>query len=1032
MKISKYFNIDKNILIEYIYDNDNLIGEPYNILYNSKLGIKSFISADEIRPPVRGFKKTNNDLYNQLYKLDTIKQRYAKLPLTSSANEIDSDNYSFLQIKNFPISIPVRYDTIKVHMPINWTFDEKKGFYLRVFTYDLDNKNIIELSNFYFNITDIEQYYKLEYSSPILNINEQQWGKYVSVQIPSVSKVSEQRRFNITRENSINFNLSDGIGLSKNSPVFIDFQFIEQIETINNIDYFDVSSKISVVVPQKPEFEKLGVKIEESQQGDFFIIYGTYNGTIAEFNKFIEDSFYEGNRYYIEYKIEQFEKNTKTKTIVFPVNEDFNEPIEYRPIFKFTTTTAVIDVTMRLIDNVDGTFIERKASYGLLQGGGAKMGMEFNPRLNTGIRNIGAGDISKYARSLSKINLQKIPSTEVINFKSSISIDTSEKMFKEVPIIKLERLSFNLFSSNYYFISSDKSLNVGGINYIANNKSLINIYPFDNVLKFKIIKKSETDEIPLDLTIFNDLKMIIKSDTKNVSFDVYRDSDENDLEIGIVVFKITNGKYQTLKKINNSGYNLFYLVGKDDSNNSKVIYSGYFDIWDSISNITSIENNFNNIQSQIADPQSIVPIIEEELPVEEENIEIKGVNNTIIDTVSLNEIKKPTISLTFNPRWRIDKSAILLATTLDNYKNVLDIRPIEIYLYEIGFLKRTGINNIEQSGNVLDKVDNLNSNRIEYLFGYLKGINVNPNVNNITKLFENAFIEADITEYVNVGVLKVKSKKGNAYKESDVNVGEFLPDKKVINSIRATEILNQNVKEIEKEEPPIETEEDLTKSIQNQLLKQYVIAVLNRKGLENLSSWLTLIKNQRESGEGAWPIIQGFRTLNGSDVAHALYQLSVQGQFTWNTEVVKILADIDNEKFTPISESDTFGFIKEYEIIFSEDPRGIIPISLCAMIGINIQIFFQSNPNIKFYQLADGSLSISNLNERIAKGTIIKIPSVFPGGSFNLNIGSTLVETVESVRNEFRQYHKRISNSGLQSEISISKIKFINQLIRKK
>jgi hypothetical protein len=36
MKVSKYFNIDPNILIEYIYDDSNLIGEPYNILYNTK------------------------------------------------------------------------------------------------------------------------------------------------------------------------------------------------------------------------------------------------------------------------------------------------------------------------------------------------------------------------------------------------------------------------------------------------------------------------------------------------------------------------------------------------------------------------------------------------------------------------------------------------------------------------------------------------------------------------------------------------------------------------------------------------------------------------------------------------------------------------------------------------------------------------------------------------------------------------------------------------------------------------------------
>ena len=132
---------------------------------------------------------------------------------------------SFLQMRNFATSIPIRYDIIKVHIPVNWTFGDYKGFYLRVYTYNFDNTKVVELSNYFFNITDIEQNYKLEYSSPILVINGKQWGKYIKVQIPATTKVSDQRVLNVTRENSINYNLTDGLGLSKNSPVFIIIKF---------------------------------------------------------------------------------------------------------------------------------------------------------------------------------------------------------------------------------------------------------------------------------------------------------------------------------------------------------------------------------------------------------------------------------------------------------------------------------------------------------------------------------------------------------------------------------------------------------------------------------------------------------------------------------------------------------------------------------------------------------------------------------------------------------------------------------------
>jgi len=815
MKVSKYFNIDPNILIEYIYDESNLIGEPYNILYNINNGLKSFVSADEIRPPIRGFKKTNNDAYNQLYLIDNISNVYAKLPISNSAsNKLDSDNFSFLQFRNFATSIPVRYDTIKVHIPINWTFGDYKGFYLRVFTYNFNNTEIVELSNFYFNITDIEQNYKLEYSSPILLINEQQWGKYVSVQIPAVTKISDQRRLNITRQNSINFNLTNGIGLSKNAPVFIDFHFIENIETLNKIDYFNLSSKISISVPQTPEFEKLGVKIEESKQGDFFLIYGTYNGTVADFENFIEDSYYEGNRYYVEYQIDLYEKNTKIKTCVFTITEDFGEEIEYRPILKFTTTTAIIDVTMKLIDNVDGTFIERKASYGLLQGGGAKMGSDYNPRLNIGIQNIGTGDISKYAKSLTKIELKRSRRQEVINIKSTISATTATDPFGTKPILKLKKMPFNLFSSNYYFIDSEQSYDFNNLIYIANNQSIVYLYPFDNIIKLKILDYSEFEELPYDLTKLENLRMVIKSDSKDINFEIYRDSAENDLENGIVIFRVSSGQYQSLKKVSNSGFNVFYIVGVDEDSIKKIIYSSYFIPWDTFSNINRLETNFvssQTIETPIA-TTPITPVPESDIViVEEEDIVPKGVNTTTVSTVSLKEINfsnlnivkngvsssgglNSALSFKFNPRWRADQEAILLSSSEKiKYKNILNIRKLEIKLVELGFINPPGLKNtIENIGR--DGLSGLKGNsKIDYLLGYFKGLNINPDNNTLDKFFSNNNLKDDLNEYVNSGISNSKTKKGIGLKDTEVTIGEFLPkNKKDYNLILANKIIDQN------------------------------------------------------------------------------------------------------------------------------------------------------------------------------------------------------------------------------------------------
>jgi hypothetical protein len=836
MKISKYFNIDPNVLIEYIYDDSNLIGEPYNILYNTRNGLKCFISGDEVRPTPRGYKQTNNDLYNQLYKIDNIQGRYGKLPISGS-NKIDSDNYSFLQLRNFATSIPIRYDTIKVHIPVDSTFGDYKGFHLRAYTYDFDNTKVVELSNFFFNITDVEQNYKLEYSSPVQIINEKQWGKYVKIQIPATTKVSDQRVFNVTRENSINYNLTDGLGLSKNSPVFLDFYFINSVDTVNGSKFFNLSSKTTVVVPQTPEFEKLGVKIEESTQGDFFLIYGTYNGNIAEFENFIDDAYYAGNRYHAEFQVDLFEKNVKTKSNTFILNEDFGEEIEYRPVLKFTTTTAIVDVTLRLVDSVDGTFIERKASYGMLQGGGAKMGSEPNTRLNTANGTGGAGDISKYSKNLTKINLRNAKKKEVYNIKSTILPNVGDSPFGTKAILKLKKLPFNLFSSNYYFINDNDTATLENIQYIPNNKSIVYLYPFDNIINLKIIEfvgvGDSMAEFPYDLTKLENLKLTIKSDKKDLDFEIYKDSSENDLENGKVVFKIGEGKYQDIKKISNSGYDLFYVNGIDENGVKQIVYSSFFLPWDSVTNIRKIESDYLANQKRITQvlskpaPKDLTANVLE--TINSSQSIPKGINTNPIDSAANQDIKNGSgfsgSSFTFKPRWNSIPEAIELGSDKKNYVKPNDTKQLAILLSKYGILgvekignsnktaleKRKKVNTSGFSSSMLKPSQNLNNIKLNLVLGYFKGLNLEP-INAINfyykevstkQLFTNKIgnidaqyyknLKDDLNDYINSGLSNKRSPKGIGLRETEVKIGEFLPkSKKDIDLIKKNKIFKTN------------------------------------------------------------------------------------------------------------------------------------------------------------------------------------------------------------------------------------------------
>ena len=608
-KISKFVKVDKNILLEYIYDSENNISESYDILVNSKDKIQSYLATST--------SGTNNTQNNSLFRLDNLTNRYGK---------IDTSNYSFLQVRNYSTSTPINHDSIRVHLPINWTFGEYLGFYIRVFSYDVVNQQTYDLSNFYFDMTDTSQSYLLNYTSPPLLFQEKLWGKNLNIEIPGLNSLSSQRVDGRPKENSINSNLTNGGGLSMTTPIFIDFHFITNIQTVNGISTYTLSPKTSTTVPQTPEFENLGLSVQHSVNGDFFEIYGTYNNTIGGFKQFIDDSYNSGHRYYVQYSITTYEQNIRGKTITAIVTENFNESIEFRPIIKQSTTTAIIDVEMRLIDAVDDTYIIRKASYGMLQ-----------------------DEVSRYSLNLIKINLKNANKPKIYNIKNSIDpslVGLSNSMGsiklgnnKKLPIApnSMGSTSAGSILSNNPNISTANALSTGLVSnapsnistqntantnqtiqtvnvpfpvlvdkfnimsrsdsavfnketYYSNGKILIEINPFDNIFKFSIATGTPDAPKFFDLNGFSEIKLTIKSDNSEVSFPLFTQSNDINLTNGQVTFKITQNKFQEIKRIFLSGINIFYIVGTSQTS-SFVIYSGLFRIFDSPSNISELNRD---------------------------------------------------------------------------------------------------------------------------------------------------------------------------------------------------------------------------------------------------------------------------------------------------------------------------------------------------------------------------------------------------------------------------------------------------------
>jgi len=564
MKTSKYIKVDKDIIIEYIYDNQNFLLEGYSILNNLKDNYNQFYSAD--------LSATKNSLSNQIFRLDPVKNIWTK---------INYEKYGFLGERNYGASIPIRFDSIKIHIPVNYTFGGNFGFHLKVYTFNITGRIPYILSNFYYDITEQAQKNYLQFSSPPLLIQEKLWQKYVEISIPSSYFVSNQKTSGEPTPFSLNNNLTDGLGLSQTSPIFVDFSFITSRQTILNEVRYTLGGTKQISIPQTPEYENLTVMVESSKQGDFFEIYGTYNNTIAEFVKFIEDSRYSGNKYNVEYTITLFEQNVRTRSQKIYLDEFFDQKIEYRPIIRSSTTTAVIECEMKMINLLDSSIISRRASYGMLP-----------------------DEVAKYSLRLTKINLEGANKPKIYNIKNQLGAgilelnDKRNRGSRKGDIesygnsqIKLEflKVPFPLFIDKFNLVAKSDSVEIGREIFYSDGALRLVIYPFDNVIMFTIADRiSDTQIEYLNLSNSSDVRLVFKSDIQSASFPLWDGNNgQIDLERGTICFMIPSSRIPDIQRIFDTGKRVFYITTTNNQITTP-IFSGTFILFDSVDYIEEL------------------------------------------------------------------------------------------------------------------------------------------------------------------------------------------------------------------------------------------------------------------------------------------------------------------------------------------------------------------------------------------------------------------------------------------------------------
>jgi hypothetical protein len=580
-KQSKFIKLNPNVLMEWIFDNEEYVTENYKVITNLNENKKrNFLSTTNL-----------NSKNNNLFQLDSVLKKYTV---------INPAQYNFLQEQDYS-SAPVQYDTVRLYLPTsyNFVYDGYIGIYLKIFAYGYYNKVIYELSNIFFDATSSSNSGLTNLAIPFI-YDEQNWGKYYEFQIPSVDYLSNQRIISYTGntviDNSINDNLTLGEGLSQTAPIFIDFQYLNSKETTLGTTYYYASESYRTSFPKAPEFNTLAVNIQESTEGDFFEIVGTYGGYNENLDNFIREMENKGRSIRIEYDIYLYEENIQTNMQTVTVTDDFTKKILYRPILTFTNTTAAIKVEMRVIDLVDMSTISRFSTIGL------------------------DGNVQKYGKKLISLNVQNLNKLKIYNAKPD-----------EIVLGK-DYFSGNL-TSEIIKVNSPQLIEVGKI--IVNSPTsttdykgmgLLNIIitPFDNIIQFRLAQIPSTSSgsanafEKYDLsTILNNAEIILtfKSDTESIDKSIYKETD-NDYKNGIINFKIVENDLATLKKIYSKGYTNFYLTIV--SNKVKtLLYSGTFSFYEDITfvnNSTTSVTETATVESPTSQSTTVTQSTESEWP----------------------------------------------------------------------------------------------------------------------------------------------------------------------------------------------------------------------------------------------------------------------------------------------------------------------------------------------------------------------------------------------------------------------------------
>lgn len=485
----------------------------------------------------------------------------------------------------------ITYNTLKIHILSGYTFDDIAGLIAKI-SYIDNNYNQVFVANVsYLKEEDIN------YHSRPLQIGDKVYDRYVSILFPTLRDLKDidtqvtskfkdtdslfyyKKQFPNIDNAKINILLYEVNRVVTNTKGQL---ILETVLPLNN----DTNGIVRREIELQDIFSGISAIIQESNNGDYFELFPTYEGEFLE-DYIQQRAQFNNESYIVIHEIDLYEQQfsisgyseIKTQSFTQIQESNFSEPFKYRPIILNSNTIAfTIDYTIRLYNQTNPSHIIRMSS-------------------------LTYPNAKKYGRFMSKIDIpldfqpMKIVnkillkddmfnhSNALPNFLLSNNKESSYNYNNEqyIPI------NYNniVINTNTLFLDSNGNTSLDNTFSIKNltdstviygqGDSILYLNQFDNFIKFKLYKKENNK-----LELYND----ISDNLNNIFYITFEESNGNKI-------KIKQENSDNILNMSISEGELFFKI--DSINSNKILSNSKNKFWIILEN-NIVEDNLGNIK----------------------------------------------------------------------------------------------------------------------------------------------------------------------------------------------------------------------------------------------------------------------------------------------------------------------------------------------------------------------------------------------------------------------------------------------------